>query len=277
MGIFAIPVLIIVVLLLRAWFVKTFLPSSLKISYPAAIAANIFSYPTLIISLALVSSLSRANTRQRSYIAAIFIIILSILFDCGVFKYFWKKATWVRLVFIVLVLNTFTWGTLSYIILGCTDFRYDPNRMSCTSNLKQIGLALIEYSSDNGGYLPDKSNAAGLEMLRANDYLTDYGAYVCPVKPENKGQDGQKLTESNVGYIYCGGLRISEKNNEDNYKIPIAWDKPSNHEDYEHQGNVLFLDGHVKGFKGANWMEQAGIKGKSVIREYSITTTEKKK
>ena len=39
-------------------------------------------------------------------------------------------------------------------------------------------------------------------------------------------------------------------------KTPILWDKPNTHDKY---GNVLFVDGHVKGYAGANWMKSAGI------------------
>lgn len=35
---------------------------------------------------------------------------------------------------------------------------------------------------------------------------------------------------------------------------PIAWDKPQNHTNF---GNVLFADGHVKGFVGKDWLAKA--------------------
>jgi hypothetical protein len=59
---------------------------------------------------------------------------------------------------------------------------------------------------------------------------------------------GKKLTEEDVGYIYRAGF----KEGRDDPETPIAWDKPENHKDY---GNVLFINGRVKGFPGADWME----------------------
>ena len=130
-------------------------------------------------------------------------------------------------------------------------------RIACTSNLKQIGLSLKQYAMDYDDWLPDKSGAAGFEQLRSTDYLTNYHAYVCPSTHYHVGKDNQKLTEDIVSYTYRSGLKDPPVNDGDASDIPVVWDKPENHENY---GNVLFLDGHVKGFAGADWMEQAGIK-----------------
>ena len=129
-------------------------------------------------------------------------------------------------------------------------------RISCSSNLKQIGISLQQYAMDYNGSFPNE----GLEQLRAADYLTDYGIYVCPAATTQKGESNQKLSEKNVDYIYRNGLKFNAKD----AKTPLAWDKPKNHEYYEDYGNVLFVNGQVKGFKGKDWMEQAGIKKKEL-------------
>lgn len=155
--------------------------------------------------------------------------------------------------------NIFIYLFLFLIVLyagSLTGARRKAYRISCTSNLKLIGLSLGQYALDNNDWLPDKSGAAGFEQLRSNDYLTDYQAYICPSKPHPQGEGNQELTEEIVSYIYRSGLKLPDRG-EDASGIPVAWDKPANHENY---GNVLFLDGHVKGFPGADWMEQAGIK-----------------
>ena len=118
--------------------------------------------------------------------------------------------------------------------------REKAKRISCASNLKQIGLALKQYSMDYDDKFPEANGAAGLEVLRKNDYLTDTKVYVCPSSSLQAGKPGTPLTETTVSYIYLGGL--TEKDSPD---MPIAFDKPGNHKDYI---NVLFLDGHVQGF-----------------------------
>lgn len=129
-------------------------------------------------------------------------------------------------------------------------------RISCRSNLKQIGLALKQYAMDNNNFLPAKPGAEGLEKLRCNGYLADYKIYRCPFTKDAGANSGQELDEKSVDYIYRAGYTATDKGT-DASTIPVAWDKSVNHEDY---GNVLFLDGHVHGYTGKNWIEQAGIK-----------------
>jgi len=92
---------------------------------------------------------------------------------------------------------------------------------------------------DYEDFFPPENNAQGLEHLRSQDYLTDYGVYVCPQTRHKRGKTGP-LTDKICDYIYLGGSKEGE-----NPDIPLAFDKPNNHTGYV---NVLFLDGHVKGF-----------------------------
>ena len=120
--------------------------------------------------------------------------------------------------------------------------REKARRVNCASNLKQIGLALKQYSMDNGDNFPKADGAAGLEEFRKGDYLTDYKVYTCPSSKTLPAANRQPLSEANVSYVYFGGF--AEK---DNLDMPIAFDKPANHKNFV---NVLFLDGHVQGFPG---------------------------
>jgi prepilin-type processing-associated H-X9-DG protein len=125
--------------------------------------------------------------------------------------------------------------------------RSRPRKISCASNLKQIGLALKQYSMDYDDNFPPQSGAAGLEILRRNDYLTDYKIYTCPNASISPGSGTAPLTESTVSYVFRGGLTET-----DPADSAICWDKPNNHKNY---GNILFIDGHVMGFSGPNWMD----------------------
>jgi len=133
---------------------------------------------------------------------------------------------------------------------GC---REKARRISCASNLKQIGLAMKQYAMDYKDWFPDKDGAAGFEQLRSTEYLSDYKVYVCPSTTYTAGSGDQPLTEDMVSYEYKGGLR---EGNGDEDK-PLVWEKPTNHQKF---GNILYLDGHVSGISGADWFE----KGKSL-------------
>ena len=124
----------------------------------------------------------------------------------------------------------------------------ERREVHCASNLKQIGLGLLMYCNDHGGFYPDKSGAAGLEQLRSLDYITDYKIFVCPSTKIVPGGDEKPLTEANVSYCFRGGM--SKKDSADSV---ICHDKPNNHKKF---GNVLYIDGHVSGIAGANWMEK---------------------
>jgi prepilin-type processing-associated H-X9-DG protein len=124
--------------------------------------------------------------------------------------------------------------------------REKARRISCASDLKQIGLAIRMYSMDNKEQFPDKNGARGLEMLRSGKYLENVKIYTCP-SSHSKVNDGKPLTEENVDYVYVGGYNESSSPD-----TPIAYDKPKNHIKY---GNILFADGHVQGYAGANWMD----------------------
>jgi len=128
-------------------------------------------------------------------------------------------------------------------------------RISCSSNLKQIGLGLKQYALDYGDFFPPANGAAGIEMLRSNNYITDYKLFICPSNWHDPGKGAEPLKEDTCDYVYIGGL--SESCSPDSI---IAYDKPNNHWRY---GNVLFVDGHVQGFKGSNWLEKAGQKQNS--------------
>ena len=159
--------------------------------------------------------------------------------------------------------------------------REKARRISCVSNLKQIGTSLKTYSIDYESRLPNACGAKGLEILRAYDFLTDYGIYICPSSTTSAGTGSIPLgynsipdTYAGCDYAYAGGMiegdsatygRADSGIGADIYTSSAAGvgdDSANNgvdgtrnggapnHSDY---GNILFQGGHVTGFPGASW------------------------
>ncbi len=164
--------------------------------------------------------------------------------------------------------------------------REKARRISCTSNLKQIGTSLKTYSIDYESRLPNYMGAKGLEILRAYDFLTDYAIYICPSSTTTGGSGSQQLGYNNIeagtagkfggcDYGYAGGMIEGDSatygradsgigadiyvstaptqnsdSTENNALDSTRNGGAPNHSDY---GNILFQGGHVTGFPGASW------------------------
>ena len=164
--------------------------------------------------------------------------------------------------------------------------REKARRISCTSNLKQIGTSLKTYSIDYESRLPNYMGAKGLEILRAYDFLTDYAIYICPSSITTGGSGSQQLGYNNIeagtagkfggcDYGYAGGMIEGDSatygradsgigadiyvstaptqnsdSTENNALDSTRNGGAPNHSDY---GNILFQGGHVTGFPGASW------------------------
>jgi hypothetical protein len=129
----------------------------------------------------------------------------------------------------------------------------------CEADLKQIGLGLRMYSIEHNEAFPDKNGAEGLEIVRAGGYLENTKTYTCPstkTVPAKQGanaKQGEKLTESNVDYVYLGGY--TEASDVD---AIFVWDKDGNHDNKF--VNFLRVDGTIECLKG-----EAGIKKRAEL------------
>lgn len=173
--------------------------------------------------------------------------------------------------------------------------REKARRISCTSNLKQIGLAAKMYSGDYSEKFPTYvasgkyyHNGHSLSALVNTNYLTDFKVYVCsssttPTAALNKGvtsleewgvgtsvptftgesaqhRFGSIAGYTNFSYGYIGNMTENE-NPDSGLAFDSGYDltsKKSNHEKY---GNVLYVDGSARAAVGANWGAQIAYYG----------------
>jgi len=142
--------------------------------------------------------------------------------------------------------------------------REKARRISCASNLKQIGLSLKQYAMDYADRFPTLTSAStpypggayGLELIRRFDYLTDYSVYTCPSTVTTKGAGSNPLDPSNCDYSFATAMM---EGSSDAYgradsalssDLKVNTNLSPNHVGY---GNMLYQDGHVSGYPGESW------------------------
>ena len=191
--------------------------------------------------------------------------------------------------------------------------REKARRINCASNLKQIGTALKSYSIDADSKLPavptrigtatthitTVTGAESFEILRGNDYLSDYAVFTCPSSITATGSGTNSLKYQGKGdtaattpnLSYAGNLGMIEGDSQTYGRADsgIAADLAgaeygfdgmtgstmsnggnSNHTNF---GNILFQGGHVTGFNGVGWFSGANA-GYPVIKTAKVTGTE---
>ena len=156
-------------------------------------------------------------------------------------------------------------------------------------SLKQIGTAMKLYSSSfndklpggparQGGNtantaLPNGNGANGLEILRSNDFLTDYSVFICPSSTTSAGTGTSRLsydgTTANASYGFVGGMIEGDSNIYGRADSAISADLTgaasigSNNDNPNHTGygNILYQGGHVTGHTGNGWftLETVGL------------------
>lgn len=175
-------------------------------------------------------------------------------------------GSWIKLVLIIVACFL---GVTILLLFSTTFFmggaRESGRRASCTNNLKQLGNALEFYQASNNSYRPngtlvngkvvtrDKHGAENaMEILRSLEYLTDHKVYVCPSSDYFPGEGNEQLTyNDNLSYGYA---YVSDND----YRHALSGDLTgdninsgdANHDEF---GNLLYADGHVKGFASKRW------------------------
>jgi hypothetical protein len=125
--------------------------------------------------------------------------------------------------------------------------RMSSHRSNSSGNLKQMGLALLGYSGDYGGYFPTAEGVAGFNRIILTNDLPNGKVYINPRDVRRVASFDPKskwLKNKTCSYAYVGsGLR---DDNADSTTVPVIWEKPTG----DTWCSVLFIDGHVSGVGG---------------------------
>jgi len=163
-------------------------------------------------------------------------------------------------------------GILAAMLLPALSMaREEARKISCTSQLKQHGLAMANYANDFGDSLPPEVAAVGNHMISSyyNTYMPNAKVFLCPSDKEGDVDtlDNNTVNADNsvfISYDYINRdravpLTLRTKGHSEK---SLMWDlyggadidaaKPfQNHG--KKGGNVLYFDGHVKWMHRNEW------------------------
>jgi prepilin-type processing-associated H-X9-DG protein len=119
------------------------------------------------------------------------------------------------------------------------------NRVKCSNNLRQIGIALLMYANNHGGQFPDTLNIL-LTPDEGAEITSD--VFTCPSSSDERAMGhtpaeiARNLTAEpgHLSYVYVGADLTNATATADRI---VAYDNPHNHTDGI---NFLYGDAHVE-------------------------------
>jgi prepilin-type N-terminal cleavage/methylation domain-containing protein len=176
-----------------------------------------------------------------------------------------KKFTLIELLVVIAIIAILA----ALLMPALNTARKKANRIACTANLMQIGVALYSYSqySDWESFLPAGDNAAGLYLL--SDLLVDEWILIDP-SSGNKASSSWSSTMT-CDYVYCGANGLAAiPSTGSKYGCEtdsgIVSDSKNTHFEY---GNVLFGGMHVDPFNGSDWYNNTNVKNETLVNAIS--------
>ncbi len=179
--------------------------------------------------------------------------------------------------------------------------REKARRISCASNLKQIGLAAKMYSGDfsekfpttNKFYLASTAgwastaaagyhNGPSATLLMSQNYNTDYKTFVCPsgtlngIKPAtNQLSDSNannyilqavagQVAQTNLSYAFIAGMNENDSP-DSGLTFDCGYEIASTKANHDKYGNVCFVDGSVRNYAGDAWGTNIAYYGEATV------------
>jgi len=138
--------------------------------------------------------------------------------------------------------SIFTIAILAGLLLPAIGMaRERANRVSCMSNMKQLGLACKAYATDDEQVrLPLTFKLLTPAGNQNNPYITDPRVFICPSSGHQAGNLADVDSWSDYQLVAAG-----KTDSACGSETPLLVEKPENH--HGKLGNTLYGDGHVSG------------------------------